>query len=40
MRILITKAGKIVLEDLEDLQESCPKTMNIIILIYFKIEKK
>ena len=30
MRILITKAGKIVLEDLEDLQESCPKTMNII----------
>ena len=30
MRILITKAGKIVLEDLEDLQESCTKTMNII----------
>ena len=30
MRILITNAGKIVLEDLEELQESCPKTMNII----------
>ena len=30
MRILITNAGKIVLEDLEDLQESSPKTMNII----------
>jgi len=29
MRILITNAGKIVLEDLEELQESCPKTMNI-----------
>jgi hypothetical protein len=29
MRILIIKAGKIVLENLEELQESCPKTMNI-----------